>query len=347
MPLYVSALHARHRPTRDLSDGYPGVAHPEVPSRLDRVLEGFAAVWDVDVKSVEQLAWDAVTGLHDPAYVRFLAELSTLLQEGEEYIPSVFQPDLSAARLRLRGGMYCIETGTPLSIATLPAALSSAAAAEEAARTVLATGRDAVALCRPPGHHAGRRRYGGYFFFNNAYVAAAVLAAVGRCAVLDVDYHLGEGSAELASARAPYFSLHADPWRNYPYLDAGASPGSAFATLESLPAGVDGRGYLERLRRMLERLDALDLDFLVLSLGFDTAATDPIQDDPVRLRPEDYFLMGQTLAALRPRLAIVLEGGYDLAGLTDCARCFAAGFHRCTEQQPPRNESPGFLRSKR
>lgn len=332
MPMYVSALHARHRPTRDLSDGYPGVAHPEVPSRVDRVFEGFAAAWEVDVKSVARLAWETVSGLHDPAYVRFLSELSTLLQEGEEYIPSIFQPNLSAAPLRVRGGMYCVETGTPLSIATLPAALSSAAAAEEAARAVLATGRDAVALCRPPGHHAGRRRYGGYCFFNNAYVAATVLADAGRCAVLDVDYHLGEGSAELASSRMPYFSLHADPWRSYPYLDARASPGSAFATLEVLPAGVDGKGYLARLRRMLERVDALDLDFLVLSLGFDTAATDPIQDDPVRLRPEDYFLMGQTLAERRPRLAIVLEGGYDLAGLSDCARCFAAGFSRRTER---------------
>lgn len=326
--LYVPALHVRHRPTRDLSDGYPGVDHPEVPSRVDRVLKGFAAAREVDVQTVEQLAWDGVMRLHDPAYVRFLSELSALLQEGEEYIPSIFQPDLSAAPLRLRGGMYCLETGSPLNAATLPAALSSAAAAEQAARAVLATGRDAVALCRPPGHHAGRRRYGGYCFFNNAYVAAAVLTAAGRCAVLDVDYHLGEGSAELASESAPYFSLHADPWRNYPYLDAGASPSSVFATLECLPAGVDGRGYLERLRRMLERLDALDPDFLVLSLGFDTAATDPIQDDPVRLRPEDYLLMGQALAELRPCLAIILEGGYDLAGLTDCARYFAAGFSR-------------------
>lgn len=328
IPLYVPALHALHRPTQDLSDGYPGVDHPEVPSRVDHVLEGFAAVWEVAVQTAEHLAWDAVNGLHDPEYVRFLGELSELLQEGEEYIPSIFQPDLSAAPLRLRGGMYCRETGTPLSAATLRAALSSAAAAEWAARAILETGRDAVALCRPPGHHAGRRRYGGYCFFNNAYVAATVLAAAGRCAVLDLDYHLGEGSAELASERAPYFSLHADPWRNYPYLDADMHPEAAFVNLEVLPAGVDGRGYLERLRGMLARLDVLGLDFLVLSLGFDTAATDPIQDDPVRLRPEDYFAIGQALANLRPRLAIVLEGGYDLNGLRDCARYFAEGFSR-------------------
>lgn len=328
IPLYVPALHVRHRPTRDLSDGYPGVDHPEVPSRVDRVLEGFAAAWDVDIQAVEQLAWESVQRLHDIDYVRFLAELSDRLHEGEEYIPSIFHPDLSTAPLRLRGGMYCLETGTPFGAATLSAALCSAAAAERAARAILETGRDAVALCRPPGHHAGRRRYGGYCFFNNAYVAAAMLATAGRCAVLDLDYHLGEGSAELSDERAPYFSLHADPWRNYPYLDAGAHPGSDFAILESLPVGVDGRGYLERLRRLLERLDALDLDFLVLSLGFDTAATDPIQDDPVGLQPQDYLAIGQELVNLHPRIAIVLEGGYDLDGLTDCARYFAEGFSR-------------------
>lgn len=328
VPIFVPAFHARHRPTRDLSDGYPGVDHPEVPSRVDRVLEGFAAAWETDVKMVDGLAWESVQRLHDPDYVRFLAELCNCLRAGEEYIPSIFHPDLSAAPLRLRGGMYCAETGTPLGAATLNAALCSAAAAERAAQAVLETGRDAVALCRPPGHHAGRRRYGGYCFFNNAYVAGAILATAGRCAVLDLDYHLGEGSAELSSERIPYFSLHADPWRNYPYLDADAQPDSAFASLISLPAGVDGQGYLERLRCLLERLDALELDFLVLSLGFDTAATDPIQDASMGLHPEDYLAIGRALAKLRPRIAIVLEGGYDLGGLSGYARYFAAGFCR-------------------
>lgn len=328
IPLYVPAFHARHRPTRDLSDGYPGVDHPDVPSRIERVLDGFTEAWSIDIQTVEHLAWEAVQRLHDTDYLRFLTELRDCLRASEEYIPSIFHTDLSAAPLRARGGMHCVETGTPLSSATLDAALCSAATAERAAQAILETGGDAVALCRPPGHHAGRRRYGGYCFFNNAYVAATVLAAVGRCAVLDLDYHLGEGSAEFCSERVPYFSLHADPWRNYPYLDTGSQPGSAFATLESLPAGVDGRGYLARLRRLLESLDALDLDFLVLSLGFDTAATDPIQDDSVQLHPTDYSAIGQALGSLHPRIAIVFEGGYDLGVLSACARCFAEGFSR-------------------
>ncbi|MDN5871255.1 MAG: acetylpolyamine aminohydrolase [Nitrococcus sp.] len=328
IPLFLPALHVQHQPRRDLSDGYPGVDHPEVANRVERVLEGLVAAWDLDVQTIANLAWENVRRLHDADYIRFLVELSERLHEGEQYIPAIFHADLSVAPLRLRGGMYCKETGTPLSAASLRAALCSAAAAERAAQALLETGRDAVALCRPPGHHAGRRRYGGYCLFNNAYVAAEVLARVGRCAVLDLDYHLGEGSAELSSERAPYFSLHVDPWRNYPYLDAGMHPGSAFATLESLPPGVDGSGYLERLRRLLDRLEVLALDFLVVSLGFDTAATDPIQDDPVRLHPQDYLAIGQALAPLRPRIAIVLEGGYDLEALSGCARYFAQGFSR-------------------
>lgn len=302
--------------------------YPELPDRVRLLLDGFSSVWQADVREVRDMALEGVQALHDPDYVSFLVDLCASLRTGEEYIPSIFHPDMSAAPVRFRGGMFCAEIGTPILADTVNVALNSAATAEAAARAALEHSRDTVAMCRPPGHHAGPRRYGGYCFFNNAYLAASLLASHGRCAVLDVDYHLGDGSAELASEGIPYFSLHADPWRNYPYLDARDYPRSPHAHLETLPSGVDGPGYLDRLRTMLERIEALNLDYLVLSLGFDTAGTDPIQDDKVGVRPEDYRAMGHMLSWLRPRVVAVLEGGYDLNALGECARHFAEGFKR-------------------
>lgn len=326
--VFMPAFHALHQPERDFSDGIPGIPHPEVPGRVDRVLEGLSSVWQVETQGVRGMALERVRALHDADYVSYLVDFSNDLSAGSQYVPTLFRPDLSRAPLARRGGMYCEELGTPIGAHTVNSALNAAAAAEEAAAAVVAESLDTVALVRPPGHHAGLRRYGGYCYFNNAYLAASVLSEHGRCGVLDIDYHLGDGSAEFASEQIPYFSLHADPWRCYPHLDAHWTPGSRHAVLETLPVGVDGEGYLEVLNSLVERIDALSLDYLVLSLGFDTLSGDAVQDEPVNVQAEDFEAVGHLLSWLRPRMVVLLEGGYDLDRLAACAAAFATGFSR-------------------
>ncbi len=335
MPTFLPADHDRHAPTVDLSDGYPPIPYPEVAERVAQVQAGFADVWPLDLTTVREPAETAVRQLHDADYVDYLLAVTTALEPGSELVPSLFRGDMQAAPVRLRAGMYCSETGTPLMSETVAVALRSAAAAEHAARAIATGALRALALCRPPGHHAGRRRYGGYCYFNNAYVAAAHIARQGGvCAVLDVDYHLGDGSMELATASMPYVSLHADPWASYPCLDAGTGRDLPHTTLISLPSGVDCAGYLVLLDRGLDAVRKAGATHLVVSLGFDTLASDGIQDLPVGLAVADYAALAGRIAALGLPTAIVLEGGYDLGALRACARNFAEGLG--TSGGPPR-----------
>ncbi|WP_440995415.1 acetylpolyamine aminohydrolase [Arhodomonas sp. SL1] len=325
LPVFVPAEHAAHQPRWDFSDGHPPVAYPEVAARIEQVHAGLERTGLLSVETVSGAAEAAVAELHDGDYVAFLRELCERLGPEEEYIPSIFHGDLRGGPLRFRGGMYTAEIGSPLTRGAYTAALRSAEAARRAAARVRERGGTAVALCRPPGHHAGRRRYGGYCLFNNAYIAARVLAEGGQCCpVLDVDYHLGDGSAELADSACPYFSLHADPWRNYPHLDARwVAPKDAHLT--TLGDGTDGATYRQALEGTLEALARSDPDALVLSLGFDTAATDTIQDDSVLLTVADFEALGARIGAIGRPLVVVLEGGYDVAGLSGYMEAFARG----------------------
>lgn len=324
-PVFVPALHAGHAPAHDLSDGYPPVPYPEVPQRVEAVLQGLQRVWPVEPIEVAGQALEAVRALHAPDYVDFLLAIAETLQPGEEYLPTVFHADLTGAPLRQRGGMYCAEIGSPLVAGSVEAALCSAAAAVAAAEATADSGEDAIALCRPPGHHAGFRRWGGYCLFNNAYLAAARLAAAGPAPVLDIDYHLGDGGLELASAGSPYFSLHADPWGNYPHLDGADGRAHRHGELVVLPRDTDDAEYLELLDPVLARIDGLEPAALVVSLGFDIGTGDGIQDDPVHIGPAGFRTIGRRLGRRPYPLVVLLEGGYDLEALPGRAADFFAG----------------------
>ncbi|MBI4614442.1 MAG: acetylpolyamine aminohydrolase [Planctomycetes bacterium] len=310
----------------DLSDGLPPRDHPDSPARVDLVLEGFARSGPVEVTRVHDLAEEDVRSLHDADYVDFLLEASGALAPGEELLPVSFGKNLSRAPWRLRPGMFAREVGTPILAGTPDAALNSAAAAAAAARWSSREGHSALALCRPPGHHAGRRRYGGYSYFNNATLAARILASSGRTAILDIDYHLGEGSAELAVPEIPYFSLHADPWANYPYLEAGRTFPENSCTLATVQAGAGVGTYMALLESLGQGIRDLAPAFLVVSLGFDTFRGDDIQDEPIAIETDDFARIGAAVARLPGAKLLVLEGGYDRASLVACAENFARGF---------------------
>ncbi|MFK5971435.1 MAG: hypothetical protein QM487_15145 [Candidatus Marithrix sp.] len=322
MHVFLPNKHTLHHPKQDYSDGIPPFEHLEVPDRINAVLQGIKAVTDLNLIIVNELAIDAVYNLHDRDYVDFLLAINKILKPEQEYIPSIFRNNLSQSPLLYRAGMYCREIGTPINKGSIEAALNSAAVAEQAANCLLTTGQDTIALCRPPGHHAGKKRYGGYCFFNNAYIAAKTLKQ--QCAVLDIDYHLGDGSIEFANAEIPYFSLHVDPWKNYPYLDTNIVLPTRYTDLITIPGGIKGESYINLFKTLLTKLT--DFKYIIVSLGFDALATDHIQDEHVYLEPKDYYIIGQLLAQIPAKKLIVLEGGYDILNLPACARYFTSGF---------------------
>jgi acetoin utilization deacetylase AcuC-like enzyme len=218
-----------------------------------------------------------------------------------------------AARL----GWWCFETTTPLTAGTYEAARSAVDCALAAADVVLAGERIAYGLCRPPGHHATDALYGGYCFFNNAAVAASHIGAEtgGRVAVLDVDYHHGNGTQQIFYGRddVAFVSLHGDPARAYPYHtgfadETGAGRGAGSTCNLPLAAGTDDEAYLAALSRALDAIDAFDPAVVVVSLGVDTYAGDPMCD--LGVTTDGFGRCGRAVAARGRPLVVVQEGGY-------------------------------------
>ncbi|RZJ25181.1 MAG: histone deacetylase family protein [Haliea sp.] len=187
----------------------------------------------------------------------------------------------------------------------------------QAAHRVLGGSRAAFALTRPPGHHAGMDFFGGYCFLNNAAVAAQALRDGGaaRVAVLDVDYHHGNGTQAIFYDRPDVFfaSVHGDPHTEYPYYlgyadETGAGAGLGHNLNLPLPRGTRFEVWRDALARALRGIAAFGADALVVSLGVDTFEGDPISG--FGLQSPDYLRMGEDLSACGLPVVFVFEGGY-------------------------------------
>ena len=181
----------------------------------------------------------------------------------------------------------------------------------------------ALALSRPPGHHAGADFFGGYCFLNNSALAAQTLRDSGcqRVAVLDIDYHHGNGTQAIFYQRADVLtvSMHGDPRTEYPfYLGHADERGSAAGRRlqpESAAAPRDRvrRAGGPRWRRRWTAVQAFGAQALVVAIGVDTFEGDPISG--FQLRSADYLDVGRDIAAAVGRLPVVwvFEGGYAVA----------------------------------
>ena len=227
-------------------------------------------------------------------------------------------------------GYYCLDAQTPIERETWAAALKSASCALTAA-DLIASGEKAVyALCRPPGHHAGRDYYGGYCYLNNAALAAEKLGRTGRTAVLDLDYHHGNGTQDIfyTSENILTISLHGDPNDTYPCFcgyaeEKGAEIGEGFNLNIPLPQGCGEREYLTALVNAAERIDTHGCAALVVSLGLDTYREDPL--GKMSLTENSYLRMAGMIGELGLSTLVVQEGGYHPEDMGDCVSFFLEG----------------------
>ena len=176
--------------------------------------------------------------------------------------------------------------------------------------------RVVFALCRPPGHHAGRDYAGGYCYFNNASIAARTLAAHGRVALLDVDFHAGNGTQDIfyEDPNVLTVDIHAEPDRQYPYFsgyadERGAGAGLGYHHNFLLPYKADDTLYLATLATALAEIRDFAPHWLVLSFGADIYAGDPISD--LAVTAPGFAAIGQRIAGLGLPTLIVMEGGYN------------------------------------
>jgi acetoin utilization deacetylase AcuC-like enzyme len=271
--------------------------------------------------------------IHDGRFLDYLKRTVAFLPEGESVYPYVF-PIRNRARppleLPLRAGYYCIDTFTPINRGALQAAFHAANCALTGAAELLGGRRAAYALVRPPGHHAERKSFGGFCYLNSAAAAAQLLSRYGRVALLDIDYHHGNGSQDIFFSRSDVLtvSLHGTPRLTYPYFsgfldERGTGEGLGFNANFPLPEGTDGEAYRVALRAALQRIRRFGPRFLVISLGLDTAKGDPTGS--FTLRAQDFGWNGRLVGLLGLPTLVVQEGGYRTRSLGSNTRSFFEG----------------------
>ena len=323
MKVVHSPLHARHDGGKELHRGEL-VPCFEMPVRADYILKAVERV-GFEVLEPRSFPQESLLRVHEAGFVEFLRtahdEWRALGKQGF-MLPSGFparglRRDHIPSGINGRMGYYAFDASTPIVEGTWEAALAAAHCALTAAALVAEGEKSAYALCRPPGHHAGHSLYGGYCFLNNAALAAQHLRDKGfaRVAVLDVDYHHGNGTQDIFWERSDvqFVSIHATPETEYPYFlgyadERGAGAGEGYTLNLPLPCGTVWKEYSTALDAALDSIATFSPDALVVSLGVDTYEGDPIS--AFKLAQEHYPLIGQRLAGLKVPTVFVQEGGY-------------------------------------
>ena len=274
-----------------------------------------------------------IRAVHDPKLVDYLKRVCRHVEPGHSIYPYVF-PIRNAARppkeLPVRAGYFCIDTFTPLNRLAYQAAFRAVECALTAAETLSRGQRLAYALVRPPGHHAERKVFGGFCYFNSTAIAAQFLSGFGRVAVLDVDYHHGNGTQDIFYERGDVLtvSIHGHPSFAYPYFsgfkeEVGQGPGLGANVNFPMPEHLDGPGHLAVLDKALKRIARFDPAFLVVALGLDPAKNDPTGSWSLIAR--DFENNGRAIGALNLPTLVVQEGGYRIRSLGVNARSFFTG----------------------
>ena len=296
----------------------------ECPERVAYVLQRIEEVGLGSVLPPQRFGLGPVLKVHEPAFVSFLEtawdEWAAAGNPGEA-IPDCWP----ARRMTLRCptsitgklGYYAMAGETSIGHGTWEAAQAAADVALSAALRLQSPDRAAFALCRPPGHHAGYDLYGGYCFLNNAAIAAQSLLDQGatRVAILDVDFHHGNGTQDIFYRRKDvlYLSLHGDPAEAFPYFsgyadEVGEGEGEGYTLNYPMPRGTPFEVWGQALAAGLERIRAYAPDALVVSLGVDTYEGDPISF--FKLKSVDFSTYGEMIGKLRLPTLFVFEGGY-------------------------------------
>jgi acetoin utilization deacetylase AcuC-like enzyme len=348
IPVFRSDAHLAHAGLVELMAGRE-IPCWEAPERAVEIERALAADGGFALHEPEAFGTDPILAVHDRLLVEVVDRawtdaLAAGAADGSRpLIPDTFKlagypgameplglPD--GAHLRL--GAFCFDTATPIVAGTAAAARAAVDVALSAARAVVEGAGLAYGLCRPPGHHAARAMLGGYCFFNNAAIVAEWLRRDGgfaRVAILDIDYHHGNGTQQLFWERGDvlYVSLHADPARAYPYYsgfasERGAGDGTGATRNFPLPPGTAMDGYASALDEALRLVQGFAPDApLVVSLGFDTFERDPIGD--LKLRTGDYGELARMIGALGQPVVALQEGGYAVDAIGANAVAFLGG----------------------
>ena len=334
MRRFFSPRQLGHAPAQELHNG-GFTAYAEVPARAEHILAAIGGAEEPPDRGIPP-----IEAVHDAAYLRLLQEAPAMWEAAGrpgDAIPYAFpvvgRRPLKLNRIDALMGQHAFDATTPITAATWGSAYWSGQTALAATRAVLDGDRAAFALCRPPGHHAGADYCGGYCHVNVAAVAAQAArdAGVGRVAVLDIDYHHGNGTQDIFWTRGDVFyaSVHADPATDYPFYwghadERGEGEGEGTTLNLPLPRGTTLDAFRRAQEQALDAIAAFAPGLLVVSFGADTWKGDPISG--FALETADYAVLARDIAARGWPTVVVMEGGYAVAALGDNVAGFLSGF---------------------
>lgn len=318
-----------HAPTAEFFNGklHPAAEHE---GRVDAILGAIG-----ETESPGDGGIGPLLRVHPQEYLDLLRdahrEWLAAGRDGEVFpytFPIVGRRKLDLSRIDARLGQHSFDTSTPIGPGTWEACYWSVQTALAGLGAVLGGERSAFAFTRPPGHHAGRDYFGGYSYLNHAAICAQAALEAGkrRVAILDVDYHHGNGTQDIFAGRDDVFfaSIHADPSTDYPFFWGHADESGGNILNLPLPRGTDWSGYAPALAQALDWIERSGPDLLIVSYGADTHEADPISY--FKLRTSDYAPMARRIASLDVPTLIVMEGGYAVEALGANVAEFLSGF---------------------
>lgn len=332
--------HRQHAPHIEFLHGQT-VPYFEIGRRVENIFAHLSTADLILPRHIEDpidisLLYDA----HDAGMIAYLQQISAnvketireefaiyhmedQIEEDNYFYESVFPPKPTPNH-------YIYDSVCPIGKGTWKAVLHAATLAVRGADVLIDGGQQAYAVCRPPGHHAGRRFMGGYCYINNAAVAAYRLKSMGKVAILDIDYHHGNGTQDIFwdDPDVLFVSIHADPTQDYPRYagfahETGGSRALGTNINLPLPHGTDVETYFETLHDALHQIQTFQPATLVVSLGFDTYKNEPMGH--FRLDIPHFETMGSCIAALGYPTLYVQEGGYAIDALGALGVSFFSG----------------------
>ncbi|MFT7475753.1 MAG: acetoin utilization deacetylase AcuC-like enzyme [Verrucomicrobiales bacterium] len=328
MLIVQSDEHLAHAPKGEIHDGK--LVQPfESPERIAIINDALVAAGLRNVAAPKEVPDELLAAVHDPLYLDFLRTAwSQWVATGStgDMIPICFParrmvqeiPEDIDGRL----GYFAFAADTAITSGTWRAARGAASLAYTAQQHTSSSGEASFALCRPPGHHASRDFFGGYCFVNNAAVAAQGFLDDGalRVAVLDVDFHHGNGTQDIFYEREDVFfaSLHGHPSKEFPHFlgfegETGSGEGFGFNANYPLQPGTTFDVWRDALEDALRRIALVGVDALVVSLGVDTFESDPISS--FNLRTEDFATYGRIIGKQGVPTVYCMEGGYAVEAI--------------------------------
>lgn len=331
-----------HNLHRDLLDprGYDWRESAECPARANNVAEAIRRHDFGEIIEPQEFDEGKYLRIHEPDYLEFLKtvweEWEASGEEGANARPDTFvgtgmrHADTESIVGKL--GRYSFDATSPFVAGSWQAIRSSANVALTGAEYLKGRERLMFAACRPPGHHATKNYCGGYCYLNNNSLAAQSLRDGGaeRVAILDVDYHHGNGTQSIFYDRNDVLtvSLHADPKDEYPFFlgyedEPGEGLGHGFNVNYPLPFGTAWGRYSEALADAISQVERFSPEALVVALGLDTFAGDPTTH--FEIATDDFARMGEAIAAVGVPTLVVLEGGYSVEWIGENTVRFLSG----------------------